>query len=416
MLRQRRGYSLIELAVVLGVMALLGAATLPTFSNSNSRGLLDSTANQIKQALVDARVRSLAPNKNDGPQTAQVYQVAFTRLPAGTVTANTATGDINTNTISLQRGLAQCGQNASQGGFATVRSFKTPRGIYLASFYPYAPSPADSGALVRFTVGQLGFDCGSSVDPTISSTSFGSNAAWTGSDNSRARYLVLQLATSRGTDKRFIAVDRLTSEVTVSRTNPQLTFQPVTDTLAPRWDNTAAPSNQMIVSCNAASGETAISLSFYRAKDRYNAADLTAVDGTRLVYYDVNWQLNFPSQSAQYQPLAIKYFYDLTQGTVRYDFTTTAVSAANQPSSIDIRVVASDELGRAQPQNTDATNPTTGDIWRSVSITKPTSGWCSSSTGVGPGAGGSTVISGGTSEGLSEESGIVVPPHGPSGG
>lgn len=394
--------------MVLGVMALLGAATLPTFSNSNSRGLLDSTANQIKQALVDARVRSLAPNKNDGPQTAQVYQVAFTRLPASTVTANSATGDINTNTVSLQRGLAQCGQNASQGGFTTVRSFKTPRGIYLASFYPYAPSPADAGAVVRFTVGQLGFECGSSVDPSISSTSFGSNAAWTGSGNSRARFLVLQLATSRGTDKRFIAVDRLTSEVTVSRTNPQLTFQPVTDTLSPRWNSPTTW--DVTISCNASTNEATVNLSFNRAQDRYNAAAPTEVDPSRLVYYDISYQL----ATGGYQPLAIKYFSDLTQDTVRYVFTTSAISASTTSTPIEFRIVASDELGMTQAAP--PSGPETVDTWRTLSKNKPSSGWCGSSTGIGPGAGGTTVISGGTSEGLSEENGIVIPPHPPGGG
>lgn len=414
MMARRPGYSLIELAVVLGVIALLGAASLPTFNN-NSRGLLDATANQIKQALVDARVRSLAPNKNDGPQTAQVYQVLFTNLPGLPLVedTNTAPGDVNTNTITLQRGLATCGENATQGGFTTVRSFKTPRGIYVASFYPYNQDPTDSGALVRFTVGQLGFDCGSNLNPSISSTSFGSNAPWTGTDSSRARYLVMELATSRGTEKRYISVDRLTSEVTVSRVNPQQTFQPLTDVLSPRWHNTAAPPTQLTFTCDS-SGQTQASISFYRAKDRYNSSDITAVDGTRLVYYDISWQLG----AGGYQPLAVKYFYDLTQDIVRYEFTTTAVSVSNQPATIDLRVVASDELGRLQPQNTDAgNNPTSADVWRAVSLNRPsTVGWCGSTSGIGPGAGGSIIFSGGTSEGVSEQNGIVVPPHEPGGG
>ena len=128
------GYSLIELLVVIGVITVIGITSIPNIFNRNDRLLLDSSASQLRQVIIEASTRAQAPDKNDSSGSPQVFQVSFGKFTSAAV-GGVAKGEVTTNSIALERGLVQCDSGDLQGGFTTLRSFTLPRGIFVSSFF-----------------------------------------------------------------------------------------------------------------------------------------------------------------------------------------------------------------------------------------------------------------------------------------
>lgn len=342
-----RAYSLIELMVVLGLITIIGLTGIPNLAGSNDRASLEQNAQLIKQILIDARTRSLAPTKNDGSSTAQNYQVVFGDF-SPEVTNNQVAGNANTNVVSLQSGLSQCDSGDVQAGFTEVRSIKLPRNIYLSGYYPATTRGGvndDQKMAIRFIVGQVGFQCGKASNPSLTSTDFNNNSAWIGKrgDGSQAvaRFLLLELSGAKLNEKRYVVVDRKTSEVSVTKINPQSYFIPQSDALAPKWSAT----EPFTLSIRCGANDSDVTISYPRASDR--SVDPLVTDPNLPVYYDISWDTG----GNIFRPLAISYFYDLGQNIVNFRFNTTTISTASQPNTIKIRLVAGDDYDNLQPQN-----------------------------------------------------------------
>lgn len=340
------GYSLVELVVVLGIITLIGLSGIPSLASNNDRAALDQNAQRIKQLLIDARTRSLAPTKNDGSATAQNYQVVFGDFSQN-VSNNQVIGDERTNSVALERGLSQCDSGDVQAGFSQVRSLSLPRNIFISKFYPASTRGGlneDPKMAVRFVVGQNGFNCGKSSNPAISSTDLAAGA-WIGvkGDNSLAiaRYLVIELSGTKLNEQRYVVIDRKTSEVSVAKVNPQSFFNAHGDALAPKWSATEPFS----FSVRCGSNDSDITVTYPRSLDRSVDAGIT--DPNLAVYYDISWDLG----DNVFRPLAISYFYDLSQSLVNFSFNTTAISTATQPGTIKIRLASRDDYDNVQPQN-----------------------------------------------------------------
>ncbi|MEK7171211.1 MAG: type II secretion system protein [Patescibacteria group bacterium] len=344
-INRRASYSLVELLVVIAVIVLIGVASIPNIFNRSDRLSLDSSANQLRQVIVEAQTRSKAPDKADGASSTQVYQVAFGNFAQGTNNGPTIKGTSTTNSVALERGLAQCATGDLQGGFTTLRNITLPRGIYIASFNPTVQDPNDSKTVIRFTVGQEGFTCGSYSNPLIKSASIYAGS-WVGIkkdtvEHRVSRYLVIVLASQKVAEQRFVTVDRETGEVAVSRSSPQSFFLPVQDTLAPRWsDDVDANKFNLAVACR--SSDSTVLMSFPRAKDRVNDPEF-AGDPNLLVTYDISWNTGSGAQT-----LITGYFEDLSHETIRYQFTTDRFSVANQPHQVTVTVSAVDAYGLFQ--------------------------------------------------------------------
>lgn len=352
---QRTGYSLIELMVVLSIIILLSLTGLPSLVGGNDRFSLDNSANQIRQMLIDARIRSLAPSKNDALGTVQVYQVAVSDFPAGSHVAGKAVGSASTNLVTLQQGLGRCGTSTLPSGFTNLKALKLPRDIYIANFYPFGSNTTDTTGIVRFSVGRLGFTCGSTNNTTIESTDFTGNTAWLGT-NGTARYLTIELASRKIGDKRYLSVDRLTSDIRVHRTDPQASFSPTIDSAAPRWINIGAGTVQLLVTCDPSGGNSTVHIQFKRAQD-YVAS---TADPNRLVFYDLSWNFDHGSApgyapiDAGWRILTQRYYWPVgpigsTYDTVDFAFQTDAITTSNKPARVTLRMVASDEGGTTQP-------------------------------------------------------------------
>lgn len=349
----RPGYSLIELLVVLAVVVLISLASLPNIFGRNDRLSLDTSANRIRQMLIDAKTRSLAPAGREGGALGQVFQVTIGDFQPGQ-TNYTAVGTPTTATLALQRGSSRCDPSDTQGGFTQIRELKLPRNIYVSSFFPVRPSATDTKAVVRFTVGKIGFLCGLSDNPSIDSTDFNDiswigNVATSSANEARARYLVITVSAQRLTEKRYVVIDRQTSEVSVTRQDPQEFFAPLTDVLTPRWRDVDPANFTLSLTCGNGLPSRVV-LTYPRAEDR--VTDPATTDPNLAVFYDLSWNVNGEQLNGQplFRPLAIRYFYDVRPGfeTVRYEFETTAVSVAHQRFNVIVNVAASDQGGNLQ--------------------------------------------------------------------
>ncbi|MCR4277960.1 MAG: prepilin-type N-terminal cleavage/methylation domain-containing protein [Candidatus Berkelbacteria bacterium] len=340
------GYSLIELLVVIAVITVIGITSIPNLFNRNDRMLLDSSASQIRQVIIEAETRAQAPDKNDSSGAPQVFQVSFGKFTKGATATGIANGEVTTNTVALQRGLVQCDIGDVQGDFTTLRNIILPRGIFISSFYPSNQTTSDDQAVIRFAVGDSGFSCGSSNNPAFKSGQL-FLANWSGIDKRNgstvARYLVVTLGSQKVGDKRYVTLDRVTHQVAISRSNPQSYFTPVTDSLAPKWNDDNPPNNtidpnKFTISVACGSSQSDITISYPRARDRIN--DPNTVDANLFVAYNINWKVGSLDQ-----PLAINYFYDLGLDTVRFQFSTDLFTVANQPKNVTITVAAVDARG-----------------------------------------------------------------------
>ncbi|MDO8649995.1 MAG: prepilin-type N-terminal cleavage/methylation domain-containing protein [Candidatus Berkelbacteria bacterium] len=348
------GYSLIELMVVIAVITIIGLTSIPNLFNRNDRLLLDSSANQLRQVIIEAATRAKAPDKNDSAGSPQVFQVSFGKFTTANI-AGVENGEVTANSISLERGLTQCDTGDLQGGFTTLRNITLPRGIYIASFYPSNQTALDDRAVIRFAVGDDSFSCGSYNNPIYKSGQL-FISSWAGKNkangNTVARYLVVALGSQKVGDKRYVTLDRVTHQVAITRSNPQSYFTPVVDNLTPQWNDDDPPNrsldpNKFTISVACGTSESDITISYPRAKDRVN--DPGTVDPNLFVAYNINWQVvgspNPPS------PLAINYFYDLAADIVRYQFTTDSFTVANQPKTVTVTIAALDSLNQTQPVN-----------------------------------------------------------------
>lgn len=345
------------------IIAILTSMSVPGLLNSDERYYLNSEASKLRQMLITARTYSLAPAKAASGSAAQMYQVAlgqFANDPL--INLSKITGDMYTNQVALQKGPASCSENLNSGATSTIRSYQMHRGIYVSSFYPMDYLTPDATAVVRFTIGRTGFICGESSRASIDSLDF-HDTHWQSASQAalQSRYLVIELSAQKIKSQTYVILDRLNSEITVSRFNPLRNFASLDDTFSPKWSD---ETTSLAVTCQPNSSD--LTLKFSRALDRYSA-DQT--EGTRPVFYDIAWKLGDPSpDTTEYMMLSSSYFYDLAIGEVEFTFSSQAINDINQPNTISFRIWATDSLGNYQKDSeTDAT-------LKSRDITFPRSG------------------------------------------
>src|SRR3989344_441684 len=355
--KKRSGYSLIEMMVVLGVIVMIGIVSLPNIFSQNERASLDSSAQMIRQVIIDAYTRSLAPTRNDESRTGQIYQVAFGNFITGQPKQQgeffEVSGNTGTNKVWLERGLARCDSGDVQGGFSTLKSISLPRGIFVSSFFPSDQPNTEAKSVIRFSAGVEGFQCGSYTKPNIKSDNYRNDFGWTGEDKSLnqkayARYLVIELSANKIPEHRYVIMDRLTKEVSAVNSNPQSYFASDGDSAVPKWTS-ISNDDDMTLSIECRANDADMLLTFKRAEDRPSATENP--DPNLAVYYDIDWDLH---NGSGYVPLSLKYFYDLGRNEVKFSFTTTAMSVASRPAKIGIQLKAQDEFANMQLESTPA--------------------------------------------------------------
>jgi len=340
---KKPGYTLVELLVVLLIIAILTSMSVPGLLNSDERYYLNAEASKLRQMMITARTYSLAPTKAASGSAAQMYQVAMGQFTNNSLINKTKiTGDTGTNQVALQKGPATCSDNLVSGATSTVKSYQMRRGIYVSSFYPMDYLTTDSTAVVRFTIGRAGFICGESSRASIDSLDF-QDTHWqsAGSSSLQSRYLVIELSAQKISSQVYVILDRLNSEIAVSRFNPLRNFTSIDDTFSPQWRSTSA---SLTVDC--APDSSVLTLKFSRADDRYEAAQ---VDANRPVFYDIAWKFGDPSTDpTQYSMLASSYFYDLGVSPAVFTFSSQAITQNSQSSAISFKIWATDTLGNYQ--------------------------------------------------------------------
>lgn len=138
-MRSERGYTLFEILIVIGLIGIVSAISVPVFIESNARSSLWSGAEQIGSTIRSARLKAISQNTN--------YRIVFNCPSANEVRALIVTGDAgiddpadlatrcgdtyegDSGTIELPTGVAY---DADDALFLEV----TGRGIFTASGGP----------------------------------------------------------------------------------------------------------------------------------------------------------------------------------------------------------------------------------------------------------------------------------------
>jgi len=392
-----RGYSLIELMVVLGVLALLAATGLPNFFGANDRYLLDNAANQVRQLLLEARVRSLAPHKSQGeaPGAAQFYQVRFGDFSeTGGIQDNLAIGNSTTTEAVLEKGLTEC-SNSEIGGVTELRSLRLPNAVFIQSFFPaITTNPEDYETAIRFVAGKPGYRCGATDNlPLPESLVSGKDDQWVvklaPNINQKALSSVsyVELKSARLTSSRFVVINRYTADVSISRVSPNINFEPLGDGWPPVWQQ---PESATVVAlCRGR--DARLVLRYSRAVDQFSGEGNQAVqDPARPVYYDINFAIN----NQLFQPLVRRFAFDQSPAgdIITYSFITGQVSIPNQPQNLRFELKAYDRYGHT-PQSNRALNFVKGVHWQCTTVNPGTGATDPPSDVGGPNPG----TSGGTS-------------------
>jgi type II secretory pathway pseudopilin PulG len=346
-MRRVRSYTLVEMLIVLGILGLLMATSIPNFFGQNERFVLDNSANQLRQVLIEAQTRSLAPQISSSQAgAAQYYQVTlgdFKVKPADStgLQDNTAYGDQKTTSVSLAQGNSECGVG-DIGAQQPIRNYKLPKLVYVASFFPFTTKTTDTlDGFVRFTLGKAGYQCGATTGNLAESTDFANGSIWSGTtpDGSKsfASYMTIELKTANLSESRFVTIDRSTGQISVQRSNPNAYFKPVADILGPAWPSNG--SARLTVSCRQ--GDANLSLNFSRATDQVSdATGQATADSTRAVYYDINWK----TVGGTPQPLAVR-LANPASGDANYFFSSKLISLRAQPPTIQFQLSTYDQNG-----------------------------------------------------------------------
>ena len=389
----KRAYSLIELMVVLAIITVLSLIGLPNLFSQDDRYILNNTTEKVRQILADAQIRSLAPTKNDSQGT-QVYQVDFSsfKYDAGaddivSDTAYTSANGYGTRNVTVSRGLAECSDGETRMGSSetVMRNYKMPKSVYVESFYPDIMTQSATTSSVRFYVGRIGYKCGAGDNVSVDSADYYSDSRWKSSSSdgtvTYAKYMVITIASTKISEKRYIVIDRLSSQITVTKEDPQAYISPIEDRLAPKWRDLSAVGEQMYVNvqCLSDNSGAQINVNFARANDWVGSdyADPASFeDKTRLVFYDIfintDSANSFPESSNKI--VVLKYFYPLIPDNnyVNFSFMTDAISISSQPEAFRVVIKTFDEAGNYNTEWTagstdpsgdpDGTNPNTGDV------------------------------------------------------
>lgn len=344
----KRGYSLIELGVVLGVIAFIALTTLPTLNATSDSQALQTGATTISRLLLDAKTRSLAPSEVTTSASPAAYQVVFGPFE-NAAASRTLTGDISVSTIELKSGSAVCEGAGSMSGVKLLRSEKLPRNTYIEKVYPSNATVGGSSATIQFTVGKLGFQCGDVNRPEIESTSYVSGF-WEGKNTSAepsadvisSRYAVITLASTKSAARRYVYIDRQNSEIFVSKEDPQEFFTALGDNLAPQWSDTGEGSFLFSVSCGAATSR--VNISFVRAVDYIGENDGDAVESVNApVYYDI---------SVGGQVVATSYYQAVSgeNDVIYYSYDSSQFGTGNFSENVEVIVTAKDSDGNFQEE------------------------------------------------------------------
>ncbi len=372
MSRFRGGYSLIELLVVMGILVMLGTTSLPNLYGRSDREDLEQSARELRQLLLDARIRSLAPSKNDSPGQAQFFQVTFGPLSSEGQGSYIGAGNESVSTFTLEKGLTNCNDSESAAG-VPVKSLKMPRNVHVSTYFPTQYQQTGL-ATIRFNAGITGFQCGLisnkrlidayEVTPSLTLRDDYWVGVGPGGTQVRLANLYVELKSKSSGESRFVTMNRFTTNISVTKIKPDQTFQPLGDNQAPmwydRWKDTVPltpatgpaiwdpnpPPDPTITVSNCTDRESTVEISFTRAVDLFNGQ----FDQNRAVYYDIDWALPVAAvepPAGSYQPLAIGYSEDPKRKVVKYRFNTMQVSNSVQPPKLWFKILTSDFGGNA---------------------------------------------------------------------
>jgi len=350
----KKAYSLVELLVVMGIIAVIGLLSIPNFYGFDDKYMLDKTANEVKQMIIEAKSKAEAPQKSYTDK-AQFFQIQVSGLQQTGI----ETGDVPRNrtlfnsiyegqTVSMVSGITECSTACKSSFNSPVEKvFHLPKNIYIRSFYPVkTPSDYDGSkpVAIRFTIGQPGYRVGNIDNPETSSIDLvkplGTLNDWeasTGAARFQTSNMYIELRSTKYRDiPKYVLVNRFMSQVSVKDSKPESTLDPVADSTPPIWGGAYLWSNPSVtLSCDT--NKSTVSIVFPRAID---SAKANSPDATLPIYYTIKW--SFYDDNGHWVPIIQKAFLG-KENAVPYSFTTNDVSYMSPRSFIKFSITPYDE-------------------------------------------------------------------------
>lgn len=125
-----KGYTLIEMVVVVGIIVMLTVLAMPQVNGIEEESNLAAAADTVRQAIIDARNRSMAPKSGDDEAKYSTYKLVFTSGISGETVLNST----NYWPIQLYGITTDCEQVESKP--EPIKKVDLPEGITIDSFSP----------------------------------------------------------------------------------------------------------------------------------------------------------------------------------------------------------------------------------------------------------------------------------------
>ncbi len=219
------GYTLVEMMVVVGIIALLTVIAMPELKGVKRRTALQDTAEQLRQAILEARSMAIAPKGSfQNPKPYNIFEVRMNKDIS--TWKNTNKGDNFTSgrdpsgtdeyPVAIRAATTPCDDPNTVMNPEDIKVLAFPEDITISNFSPAnpPPEPADISA-IQFPLASFSLKCGYNAN-TPDASPF-----WEGGGSVFQITLqdtrIAQMKESGQSEFMYVNVDKYSGQVWVSR-------------------------------------------------------------------------------------------------------------------------------------------------------------------------------------------------------
>ncbi len=223
-LKRKRGYTLIEMIVVVAIICILTALAMPEVNGMTEKNQLKVAEEMVRQAIVEARTMSIAPKGGaTGMSTVSGFEASFYTNITGKTSIGTGAGAKNYYPIMIRGVITQCDDETKVLSRQELKNFEFPDTVvidkitpmtklYFDSIQASPASPVVDMSSVRFKLTDFSVKCGGSnkaAGPEVS-------AFWGGSEIYQIRLKNLRIKDNQQ-EFGYVNVNKYSGQVWISQ-------------------------------------------------------------------------------------------------------------------------------------------------------------------------------------------------------
>ncbi|MDO8513801.1 MAG: prepilin-type N-terminal cleavage/methylation domain-containing protein [bacterium] len=239
----KKGYTLIELIVVIGVIVILTALAMPQVNGIQERSSLTTAAETIRQAVIEARTDAIAPRGgNVGRSNFTAFEIKFingiTKKNEQVKTTSGSNAVVTNSPVEIQGIVTACDNRSNQLSSTLIKSIDFSDGIMIDGFSPekllesikagteeLIPVDGDTSKKitrtgVRFTLANFDITCGGTKSVDSQNAELWDS---TKQENTfrvklkNIRYEKIKNTTSSDTEFMYVNINKYSGQVWISR-------------------------------------------------------------------------------------------------------------------------------------------------------------------------------------------------------